>query len=168
MFPLGHLGIGYKLVQPLRKGLPPIFILLGTVLPDLVDKPLYLVGRFLGWSELIPGTRSFGHTGLAVLGIASVALIKKSKPLAALSLGMASHLLLDGLSDQFILGGSTWVNDGLLWPFSGHAFPALTTTSLQGHLSKIRHPIIVAGEVLGVIALGWEFHKMKGRKFYKG
>ncbi|MBI5201898.1 MAG: metal-dependent hydrolase, partial [Elusimicrobia bacterium] len=37
----GHLGLGDALAAPVRRGLPRRWVLLGTVLPDLLDKPLY-------------------------------------------------------------------------------------------------------------------------------
>ena len=41
MFVFGHLGIGYKLASPWSRRLSKRLILLGTVLPDLIDKPVY-------------------------------------------------------------------------------------------------------------------------------
>ena len=41
MFIFGHLGIGSKMVYPWRKQITRGALLVGTVLPDLIDKPLY-------------------------------------------------------------------------------------------------------------------------------
>jgi hypothetical protein len=41
MFFFGHLGVGATLVRPWKERLPFRWVLLGAVLPDLIDKPLY-------------------------------------------------------------------------------------------------------------------------------
>src|SRR5947209_6204662 len=106
MFLLGHLGIGKKVAQPFSKGLSTRIILLGTILPDLIDKPLYYsiawaTGKQAHELGLISGTRTFGHTALFLLFIVLLGAAKKSRFLAALSLGITTHLLLDGLLDHF-------------------------------------------------------------------
>src|SRR4051812_16556438 len=110
MFVFGHLGIGSKLATPWAMGLRRRWILLGTILPDLIDKPVYyglsyargLRGAALG---LMSGTRTFGHTGALLLLMATFSILKKSRFLAALSLGMATHLLLDGITEHFLTNG---------------------------------------------------------------
>ncbi len=90
-------------------------ILLGSLLPDIIDKPLAL------WilPEVVnQSTRNFGHTlifniGLLAIGLVLLELIRSYRPL---SLGLASlgHLLLDTM----------WHSPSvLLWPSSGWSFP---------------------------------------------
>jgi hypothetical protein len=75
---LAHAGIGEKLVSPWSRRLPATmvaWVVLGTLLPDFVDKPHYYA---LSWATgmrgealgLICGTRTIGHTALFTLAIA--------------------------------------------------------------------------------------------------
>src|SRR4051812_42997977 len=95
MFVLGHMGIGRALVRPWQRYFPVVAFFAGTLLPDIIDKPLYhfhLLGP-------MPATRMVGHTGLLVLGVALLALVTHARPLAAVAAGMATHLVLDCLMD---------------------------------------------------------------------
>ena len=104
MWPWGHLAAGYLVYTAyirLHTGDPPadvpaLVALLGTQLPDLVDKPL-------AWSlAVLPTGRSLGHSlvvGAVVLPVAwALAARRDARPLAAaLSIGWLSHLLGDAL-----------------------------------------------------------------------
>ena len=104
MWPWGHLAAGYLVYTAytrLHTGDPPadvpaLVALLGTQLPDLVDKPL-------AWSLVVlPTGRSLGHSlvvGAVVLPVAwALAARRDARPLAAaLSIGWLSHLLGDAL-----------------------------------------------------------------------
>ena len=104
MWPWGHLAAGYLVYTAytrLHTGDPPadvpaLVALLGTQLPDLVDKPL-------AWSlAVLPTGRSLGHSlvvGAVVLPVAwALAARRDARPLAAaLSVGWLSHLLGDAL-----------------------------------------------------------------------
>src|SRR4051812_22338745 len=140
----GHLGFGLKLANPFlgqKSGRFPLkWLLVGTLLPDVIDKSLYyglswlngLRGADLG---LISGTRTLGHSALFLLLLAGFAALLKSRPLAALTLGVATHLLVDHLGDsighaiwpsfdqpQFDAQGRNLSLVGLLWPFMGARF----------------------------------------------
>ena len=97
MFVFGHVGIGSWLARPLARPGELRWLVLGTLLPDLLDKPLYY-GLVLATSRraadlgLISGTRTFGHTLLAAL---LVLLAVRGRRGAMVALGMATHLLLD-------------------------------------------------------------------------
>jgi hypothetical protein len=107
MFVFGHLGIGSGLVSLVKRELPISGVLVGTLLPDLIDKPIFygLVRRRIVPLELqsmLPGTRTLGHTLVAVLVVATLALLSadtRRSWLVAIALGMVSHLLLDVLAD---------------------------------------------------------------------
>ncbi|MDE2510595.1 MAG: metal-dependent hydrolase, partial [Elusimicrobia bacterium] len=129
MFPLGHLGLGLQTAKPFRRDRPLKPLLLGTLLPDLIDKPLYYglslatghSGADLG---LIAGTRSFGHTVLFTAALAALARARRSKTLAALALGSATHLLLDLITDMSESGfdGPRLMSQSvktLVWPLMG-------------------------------------------------
>lgn len=164
MLILGHLGIGSRLARRFKRGLPTSALLLGTVLPDLVDKPLFYLGGPLGLSAWIPGTRTFGHTAIVLFLLSGLAFLRKSKPIAAVTLGILTHLYLDGLSDHFALGRSQWLTSGLFWPFAREGFPSWTG-GWQEHLAhSALNPVILGGEVLGAFLLTWEFRSRKRSK----
>src|ERR1041385_5467328 len=70
MFVLGHIGIGRRLAAHRYAAFSRrdrwLFVL-GTILPDLIDKPLYYIPSSITGKEgaalgIIAGTHSFGHT----------------------------------------------------------------------------------------------------------
>lgn len=175
MWLFGHLGIGAKIAAPLSRKLPYGWLLLGTVLPDLIDKPLYYglsfvtgkVGYEIG---LISCTRSVGHTGFFTLGVTSIALLQKSKPLAAVALGLSTHLFLDGMQDYWVrqvlkIAGESSLAMAALFPFyPGYysaKFAEMPTTSLSAHLKLGFQPIVWVTEALGLAILGWDYWKLR-------
>ncbi|MDR3606078.1 MAG: metal-dependent hydrolase [Oligoflexia bacterium] len=167
MFIFGHLGIGLRLVRPIsaRKGrrdekirLPIRWILLGTLLPDLIDKSLFYglliaVGRERASGSFISGTRTFGHAAIFTILVTAIAAWRRSRVLAALSLGMASHLLLDNVGDRIVLGRENFSLRGLLWPFAGVRFPVFPYHSLAGQLHRATEPFYFWAELLGFFLL---------------
>jgi hypothetical protein len=157
VYPLGHLGIGLQIAKPFRRDRPLKPLLLGTLLPDLIDKPLYYglswatgrEGRALG---LISGTRTFGHTGLLTVSVAALAAARRSKALAALALGMATHLLLDAASD-LITGPADFSLRVVLWPFMGRRFPVYAYSGLSEHLGRGFEPFFLFAEIVGALIL---------------
>src|SRR5947207_14340366 len=95
MFVLGHIGVGRRLVGSRGRALPAVPLVLGTVLPDLIDKPLY----YAHFSNFISCTRTFGHTGLLLALVFGCFVVKRSNGWLALGLGMSTHLLLDWTLD---------------------------------------------------------------------
>ena len=129
MFIFGHLGIGSKLVHPFSRGLSDKAVLLGTILPDLIDKPLYYGFSFFTRKQgaelgMISGTRTLGHTALFLVLLTSSAYIKKSRFLTALSLGVATHLLRVARADNFLNNFYNFpIHSVLFWPFIIANFP---------------------------------------------
>jgi len=164
MFVLGHIGIGRRLASIVDERLPQIALVVGTLLPDLIDKPLYY-SRL--WS-FVNSTRTFGHTGLflGVLIVLSFAL--RSRPMKALALGVATHLLLDLLGDIAYL----WRREpsasaiALAWPVASSHFVESYMPSIKDHaLALITWPTAV-GEVvgLGLLTVEWSaLHRDQGR-----
>jgi hypothetical protein len=175
MFFFGHLGIGSKMVYPWRDELPRAALLLGTALPDLIDKPLYytlaaFIGRDAASQSLISGTRTFGHTLLLLILIVLVAVLRKSRLMAALAAGMATHHLIDVIGDEIQLSSGLLIRgtgpDGLhalLWPLLGWDFPTSATT-IAGHGSQIINPWVMVGEVVGLSILLWDYRRRWRRK----
>jgi hypothetical protein len=130
MLPLAHLGIGSLLGRVWPFKLPFRWLLLGTLLPDLIDKPAFfclgLIEHFRngGW---VPGKRGIAHTALFLFVLIAIAIKKKSAAWQAVSVGTATHLILDVISKMFsehhTMIGSLTV---LLWPFMGWDFPTLS------------------------------------------
>lgn len=194
MFPIAHLGLGAQLAKPFMGGeekasffrksperLPWKFVLLGSIFPDLLDKPIYYVqvlmtgktGEDLG---LLCGTRTIGHMVLLIFFFLFLGYFRNSltRVLPALALGMTTHLVLDQFGDFFwesVLGMSQlssfhWKSDrfsGLFFPLLGLRFPCLPFETLKEHaLTGIRIHYVVA-EVVGGFILWREWRKLKRR-----
>ena len=165
----GHLGMGSKLAAPFARRLPYGWLLLGTLIPDLIDKPLYyglhlmtgLSGDALG---LISCTRTFGHSGLLLMLVLAIAMLKRSKILAAIGLGMATHLVLDGMQDRWnLLHGSPGASATLLaatFPYFGK-FAAMPFNNVEDHLRTGTQPFILMSEVLGFLILVWDYYRRR-------
>ena len=170
MLILGHLGIGKALVSPLTRRLQRRWVYLGTLLPDLIDKPLYYT---LSWATgkhglelgLISGTRTFGHTALFAIAITVGALVRKSKVLAALSLGIASHLLLDSVADHlWDAGGATPSDISLFWPLKGIQMPIAQFTNILDHVRNKQQPTYLLAELLGAILLINDYYRRSTKR----
>ncbi|MGK5087951.1 metal-dependent hydrolase [Bdellovibrionota bacterium FG-2] len=158
MFIFGHLGFGLTLAKPWAKRLSWRLVLVGTLLPDILDKPLYYA---LVWTTgkrglelgLISSGRTFGHTALFLATLCAATLLRRSRLLAALALGTATHLLLDAIADYFtILPGEPYIS-ALLWPFTGLAFPVQPTSTLGAHLLHFATPFFCGAEGLGLLLI---------------
>lgn len=171
MLIFGHLGIGKALINLLLRHLPAIGIMVGTLLPDLIDKTLYYSLCFLTGKSgldlgLISGTRTFGHTGLFLIGLFLMAALTRSRVMIAIALGDLTHLLLDGISELASLfnGGefSMEIFQPLFWPFSGWAFPVSSYDNITFHLVEKLMPFIVITELIGIAFLLRDY-----RRYYK-
>jgi hypothetical protein len=174
----GHLGIGLKAVRFFKPLTPAVPILLGSTLPDLIDKPLYygavyFTGRISSDIGVISCTRTFGHSGLLLLAIILIGVFQRSLRgrvfFFALAAGMFSHHLLDFLQDAFI--SEKPVLEGaeihaFLYPlYSGH-FGAMPTKTATDHLlSFLKFPALLIGEGVGILLLWTEWKK--NRKILK-
>ena len=163
MFILGHMGVGLQTARPFRRGLPLRPLLLGTLLPDLIDKPLYYglslaTGRHGSAIGLISGTRTFGHTILFTASLGILAAARRSKILAALALGAATHLFLDVVSDVFTRRADFSLRV-LAWPLLGLRFPDYAYSGLRDHLAHVREPFLLYAEIIGAVALLVEWRR---------
>lgn len=152
MYFFGHLGIGSKIVSPWTKKLPQMPLYLGTLLPDIIDKPLYysyslMTGRHGQELFLITGTRTFGHTLLFLLVILAFARIKKSLALKALAWGIVTHLLLDWSVELFEL--RLTLSLPLFWPYPNGKFPHYPFHDAKEHFLNILRPSILIPEIIG-------------------
>ena len=173
MFVLGHLGIGARLGTRLLRPVTDHtlrWLALGTLLPDLIDKPLYYglalaTGRRAADLGLISGTRTIGHTALlgAILWLA-LAVGRRRAEGRALLIGLATHWLLDlggdfagvvlgplGLAGPHsdVAGPPTIA--AILFPLLGAHFPVMPFKSVGAHLLSLRSAYTLGGELIG----GW-------------
>lgn len=135
------------MLGPLRRRLPARPLILGCLLPDLIDKPLYYL---LPRNPLILGSRTFGHTGLFLLALLLLALLARRPWTWALFAGVGTHLLLD-IGGELFTGAdpesSIW--RAIFWPALG-AFPLAYFDTLLEHLRLTAQSAWVwAGELVG-------------------
>ena len=152
MFVLGHVGIGRRLVGSRGRRLPTVPLVVGMVLPDLIDKPLY----YWHFSEFISCTRTFGHTGLLLALVCAVAASRKSAAWLAVGLGMSTHLLLDWTLDVIFSKDISAEAIAFAWPFWYTHFLTYDVTPLE-HLGFIFRGPILTGEIVGLSLLVWEY-----------
>jgi hypothetical protein len=163
MFVLGHVGIGRLLVGARGRALPVVPFVVGAILPDLIDKPLY----YSHVSDFVTCTRTFGHTGLLLGTIAAVAVVRRSPAWTAVALAMATHLLFDALLDLQSGGtGSTVI--AVTWPFLSRSFSVFEMTSPIEHLFKITRIDILLTETLGALFLWREYLQKKSTRIGGG
>jgi membrane-bound metal-dependent hydrolase YbcI (DUF457 family) len=167
MFVFGHLGIGLQVARPLRRDLPVKPLLFGTLLPDLIDKSLYYglsfaTGRRGYDLGLISGTRTFGHTILFTATLGIIAAARRSKGLAAVALGCATHLVLDVVTDIFTRR-TDYSMRVLAWPLLGWQFPGYAYSGLREHLGQYHEPFILYAEIIGAALLFVEWRRCQRR-----
>lgn len=183
MLPLGHMGItlgaavlldgaifgGYPLsrrsTQRTQETRPSLLsqidlrlLLIGSILPDIIDKP---VGQVF-FRDTFSNGRIFCHTLLFPLLVAFAGLYlyrryRKTWPLV-LSFGTFVHLILDQM----------WLEHrALLWPLYGFAFEKIDLTGYEeGILHGLRtSPAVYVPEIIGAGILVWfVFMLIRGRR----
>ncbi len=124
------------------RGVDLAFLALGSMLPDIIDKPLGLLA--FGTAEQ---GRTFGHTLLFLMVLAALAVYLKNLILTSVSIGILAHLVLD----------SMWTSPAILfWPLLGNFPPARDLGILdyfQTLLYGLRNPMIWIPEALGLLYL---------------
>src|SRR5690606_9787383 len=103
-------------------------------------------------------TRTFGHTAIFVLGVTLFAWGLKSKATAALAIGIASHLVLDGFQDYWFLRlngneGESSALIAMLFPFYLPRFSAQPFPSALEHLKSLGRPFLLVSEAIGLLIL---------------
>ena len=141
MLLFAHLGLTLAAARPF-KAASLGYVLLGSILPDIIDKPL---------GELLFGTPAMGrnicHTLLFLILLSAAAYYWQDSRLSSLAGGVAAHLMLDTI----------WSSPGIfLWPLLG-AFPRAPDLStldyLQALLRGLNDPMIALPEMLGLAYL---------------
>lgn len=121
-------------------------VLLGSMLPDIIDKPL---GTWLLVDTLSNG-RIYAHTLLLSLVLAALGiylgLARRGSGWLWLAIGSMVHLALDQM----------WRSPGtLFWPLYGLKFPAVDTNGWveRVFLNMLREPSVYVPEIIGALVL---------------
>lgn len=141
MLLFAHLGLtlaGARLMRDAHLG----YVLLGSMLPDIIDKPL---GAVLFGTPAMG--RTFAHTLLFLLLFLALAFYRKDLRMDSLTGGVSAHLLLDFM----------WQSPRiLLWPLLG-GFPWAADLSTldywQSLLRGLGDPMVAGPEMLGLAYL---------------
>lgn len=133
-FTLGRRRIDYRVV------------LLGAILPDLIDKP---IGRIF-FENQFQNSRLYGHTLLLAIAILLAVQIgvrgETARRWFILPIAMLIHLALDAMWNDPIT---------LFWPAFGFEFPKVPVEDywLEVLLRPLQHPIEALKEVAGLAVL---------------
>jgi len=141
MLLFAHLGLALLIARPFKR-VDLAFLTVGSMLPDIIDKPL----GFMLFGTMNHG-RIFAHTLLFLLVLAALAVSIWDIRLASLGAGVLIHLALDSMWDSQVI---------LLWPLLGSFPPAdyLDAVSyVQMLLQGLRDPSILVPECLGLAYL---------------
>ena len=130
----------------LRERLDLRLLLIGSLLPDIIDKPTaFLFRSIFSYGRTVAHTLLF----LLIITLAGVYLCRRGKLwLIILSSGTFMHLILDQM----------WLwPEVLLWPLYGFAFPSIdpvdSMLKMFGHLFTV--PGVYLPEILGLLILGY-------------
>ena len=144
----------HTFTQPWTERLDDRALIVGSMLPDIVDKPLAL---FLAPTLVGHSLRNYGHTlvfavAILAVAIALVALTKRQWPLT-LAWASAGHLVLDMM----------WFSHQILfWPFITSDFSPRYIHEWGPHAD----PIYFGAEALGLIVICWiVFRLLRTRNF---
>lgn len=146
---LWHLGVTLLIVRYVFRD-PQMdlrWVLVGSILPDLIDKPVGSVffHDTFGTHRLFAHSITFSVVALFVV----LAVTKRGSPLRkgliGVVIGSLVHLILD----------AAWADpEAFWWPLFGWDFPKVVDSSLGALLSgMIRDPLVWAGEAIGAAYL---------------
>lgn len=171
MWPWEHAAVGYlgyaavcRLRGKEMADGPVLALLVGTQLPDLVDKPL-------AWGlGVLPAGRSLGHSLLVAVPLCVVVWLvarhyQRSEAGLAFTVGYLLHLPADVISPVFYGGPPHF--EFLFWPLvslDGPGGPGLTLDGLLGFFTTSLGIAYLLGELvllLGTLAL-WRRHGYPG------
>ena len=138
-------GLAYARPRPGTKLIDYRLVLIGSMLPDIIDKP---IGQFFFKSTFSNG-RILGHSLLFSLTLTLIGLYlyRQGKPgMLTLSLCSLGHLILDGMWQDPVT---------LLWPIYGWSFPKADLTNwLPNILYALRtDPSVYIPELIGALIL---------------
>lgn len=132
-------------------------LLIGSLLPDIVDKPL----GYIFFREALSSGRTIGHTlfFLILITLAGLLLYRYGKKtwLLVVSFGALIHLILDQM----------WTTpETLLWPFFGFAFEKHDISSYIPDIidNLTTKPDVYIPEIVGGLILIWFVYEVLRRR----
>jgi membrane-bound metal-dependent hydrolase YbcI (DUF457 family) len=138
MLLFAHLGLTLAFDRFI-KWIDLAYLALGSMLPDIVDKPLGL----LAFGTPAAG-RTISHTLLFLLVLALLAFYSKDLRLASVFVGVLAHLTLDFMWQSPVI---------LYWPLLGD-FPTVQELGVFDYMQELiyglRNPMVWVPEVLGL------------------
>lgn len=158
MLPLAHMGITVTLVRAVEsqnqsQWVDYRLLLVASLLPDLVDKPL----AHLLFDRSIHEGRMFGHSLALLLLLSIIHFVyrrwRQDSIIKTIIWGTAMHDILDVM----------WRHPGILfWPLYGWRFPRAVAEAWQGMMVIGGHPIrqLEVLDVVGVIMMLVFFTKL--------
>jgi inner membrane protein len=140
-----HLGVTAAVIFMTlgRRRIDYRVVLLGAILPDLIDKP---IGRIFFEKEF-QTSRLFGHTLLVWVVVLLAIQLTLRGPTARrwfiLPIAAMLHLALDGMWNDPVT---------LFWPLFGTEFPKVPVQDywLEVFLRPLEHPWVLAQEIVGL------------------
>jgi membrane-bound metal-dependent hydrolase YbcI (DUF457 family) len=153
----GHIGItlllGFIIFRFLKEKIDYRFLLVGAILPDLIDKP---IGHYI-FNSVFHNGRIFAHTILFILLLVVIAAYLERKyrftGVSVLALGAMAHLAEDQI----------WRSPGTaLWPLMGWEFPKLDLQDYAGYIWDVllHDPNAYVPEIIGLAIIAgfvWRF-----------
>lgn len=141
MLLFAHVGLALALARIAPRA-DLLFVAIGSMLPDIIDKPL---------GDVIYGNpnmgRIFAHTILFLLLLGIAALYTHDLRLASIFGGVLTHLSLDFMWNSPVI---------LFWPLLGD-FPPAPYLDTIGYIQMLflglRQPIVLIPEIIGLIYL---------------
>ncbi|HKN54297.1 MAG TPA: metal-dependent hydrolase [Amycolatopsis sp.] len=149
----------------MRERLPWRWLALGCLLPDVIDKPIWLVAQWLGAeSRHFDTARMVGHTAFVAAAVVLVAWRRRSPAWTALAYGIPTHLVLDVVTDYGMGGGWGVWKSWLFWPFHIPRLGILMIPPMQELAFEMQNRVYIAGELIGAALLLWDFAKSRLRR----
>lgn len=160
MFPVFHVFLPvfiwelWKLLSPKKtlKNVPVyrFWLILGSILPDLVDKPLTML-----FPTVFSG-RGITHAPFIIMIFCGILyfLVKRKDMVISLVIGMIFHILLD------LPGSIPW-----FWPFVD--YPILPADIDSYFYTLLHNPLIITTELIGLVGgimILWKYHILFYRK----
>jgi hypothetical protein len=140
VFFFAHLGLGLGLAWLVAWKLPVRFdyrlVLFGSLLPDIIDKPL---GYVLGLEG-----RIWAHTLVFLLALTALSFAPRLWSLRFVAFGVGTHYLVDRLWESPRI---------LLYPAFGWSFNPVAFDTERWVYTLLNDPLVQAGEIIGAAIL---------------
>lgn len=157
MFPT-HAAIGYIAGRVTQFSVA--FFLLGSILPDIIDRPL-------SWIGLTGHAHTIGHSVLLAVPFATIAIVFLDARAIAVGLGWLGHLAGDLVNVATTAGPAnapTFILYPLVDPVGGQSFATVAFSPPLLGTPHIVHPVVLVAEI-GL--LGGALLSVSGREWWR-